>query len=60
MSDLVFIMDASGSISDQNFLIEKDLMKSLTSMLTIGEYGVRVGVVLFDDEVDEVISLKVG
>ena len=59
VSDVVFIMDSSFSMTPQNFPIERELMINLTSKLTIGEYGVRIGVIRFDKVVDDMISLKV-
>ena len=46
-------------MTDPHFILQRGAVFNLTSMLTIGRDNVRVGVIRFDAQVDDLISLKV-
>ena len=45
--DLVFVFDSSGSVGEENFVIEKEFAANITSVFTIGLGGTQVGAVAF-------------
>ena len=49
--DLVFLLDASGSIGEDNFVAMKQLVKNIASSLTIGPENTRVAVIVFESGV---------
>ena len=50
-SDLVFILDASTSVTDPNFLLMKDFVKEFLLDANIDDGNVRVGLVLYSTDV---------
>lgn len=52
--DIVFLIDASASIGDKNFLSELKFVKKLLADLSISENETRVAVITFSDE-DKVV-----
>ena len=45
--DIAFIVDASGSISPDNYKLQKDFMKLVATENGLAENGTRMGIVLF-------------
>ena len=56
-TDIIFILDASGSIGYDNFERMKSFLVSLVGVLDIGGQT-RVGLVQFSDNAKEVFSLN--
>ena len=55
--DIVFVLDASGSIRANNFVTMKDFVKSIVSHFEIGFDKTRVGVIRFASSASIVIPL---
>ena len=55
--DIVFVLDASGSIGQSNFVIMRDFVKSIISNFEIGADKTRVGVIRYASSASIVISL---
>ena len=55
--DIVFVLDASGSILENNFVTMKDFVKSIVSNFEIGADKTRVGVIRFATSASIVIPL---
>ena len=55
--DIVFVLDASGSIRENNFVTMKDFVKSIVSNFEIGADKTRVGVIRFATLASIVIPL---
>ena len=55
--DIVFVLDASGSIGSSNFVTMKDFVKSVVSNFEIGADKTRVGVIRFATSASIVIPL---
>ena len=49
-ADIVFVIDKSGSIRSERFLAVKEFFVTVIEDLEIGEDGVRIGLVSFEDE----------
>ena len=47
---MVFVVDSSTSVTEQNFLVVKDFMIDFLSEASIDDGSVRVGVILFSDD----------
>lgn len=45
--DLVFILDSSGSVGEDNFKVMKSFMKSIVQNLDIGPDGTKIGLITF-------------
>ncbi|MEQ2191314.1 hypothetical protein XENOCAPTIV_026363, partial [Xenoophorus captivus] len=50
LADIVFIVDESGSIGDQNFQLVRSFLYSIISGLEISPKRVRVGIVMYNNE----------
>ena len=50
--DVAFIMDASGSIGDANFQVEKDFVKEVVYAFGVSESGSHAGVITYSDDAD--------
>ena len=46
-SDIVFVLDSSGSVGEDNFKVMKDFVKSVVQNLNIGPDNTKVGVITF-------------
>lgn len=57
-SDIMFLVDSSGSIGDANFETMKTFMKSLVGKIQIGANKTQVGVVQFSDYNKEEFQLN--
>ena len=55
--DIVFVLDASGSVGSSNFVIMRDFVKSIISNFEIGADKTRVGVIRYASSASIVISL---
>ena len=55
--DIVFVLDASGSIGSSNFVRMKDFVKSVVSNFEIGADNTRVGVIRYATSASIVIPL---
>ena len=55
--DIVFVLDASGSVGSSNFVTMKDFVKSIISSFEIGADKTRVGVIRFASSASIVIPL---
>lgn len=49
-ADIVFLVDASGSVGSTNFMKQLDYIISVTGNLNVAPDGVRVGLVTFSDD----------
>jgi collagen type VI alpha len=58
IGDIFFVLDASGSINEENFKLVKEFALDIVRLLPIGENDVRFGVVLFSDNTQEVFRLN--
>ncbi|XP_053405850.1 collagen alpha-1(XII) chain-like [Mercenaria mercenaria] len=45
--DIVFVLDSSGSVGEENFKIVKSFVKSVVGNLNIGQDNTRVGIITF-------------
>ncbi|XP_043922666.1 collagen alpha-6(VI) chain-like [Protopterus annectens] len=50
VADVVFVIDSSGSISQNDFEIMKDFMNSLVNKSHVSKDGVQIGVLTYSDE----------
>uniref|UniRef100_I3JDF0 Collagen type VI alpha 6 chain n=1 Tax=Oreochromis niloticus TaxID=8128 RepID=I3JDF0_ORENI len=48
-ADIVFIVDESGSIGEENFRLMRDFLRSVISVLETGQSKIRVGIVTYND-----------
>uniref|UniRef100_A0A669DRZ6 VWFA domain-containing protein n=1 Tax=Oreochromis niloticus TaxID=8128 RepID=A0A669DRZ6_ORENI len=48
-ADIVFIVDESGSIGEENFRLMRDFLRSVISVLETGPSKIRVGIVTYND-----------
>uniref|UniRef100_A0A3B4GFW8 VWFA domain-containing protein n=1 Tax=Pundamilia nyererei TaxID=303518 RepID=A0A3B4GFW8_9CICH len=48
-ADIVFIVDESGSIGEENFRLMRDFLRSVISGLETGSSNIRVGIVTYND-----------
>ena len=55
--DIVFVLDASGSIGSSNFVRMKDFVKSVVSNFEIGDDKTRVGVIRYASSASIIIPL---
>ena len=55
----MFILDASGSVTQPNFDMSKEFIVDLVSELNIGADAVQVGLIRYEWVVSDLISLKV-
>ncbi|CAH1788338.1 unnamed protein product [Owenia fusiformis] len=51
-ADIVFILDASGSITDENFVLLKEFVKTVINRLDVSDTNARVGVLTFSNSAD--------
>ncbi|KAK7474946.1 hypothetical protein BaRGS_00033833, partial [Batillaria attramentaria] len=58
VADLVFVLDASGSIGGSNFQTLKHFVQQLVGSFNIGESNVRVGVLRFDNYASPIFYLN--
>ena len=56
--DIVFLVDSSGSIYEDNWPTVLEFMKSIVRDYTIGPNNVRVGVAIFADNVQSIFQLN--
>ena len=56
-SDVIFVLDASGSIKDYNFERMKAFVVNVTNQFTIGPQHTRVGVIVFSTNAKVAFSL---
>ncbi|XP_060083006.1 cartilage matrix protein-like [Ylistrum balloti] len=56
--DIVFLVDTSGSISNQSEVQAVDFIYNVTKWLTIGPDDIQISVVTFNTEIDEKFKLK--
>ena len=56
-ADLVFVLDASGSVTSNNFDLMKDFVKNFLSDADIDGGNVRVGMIVFSTEADVIFIL---
>ena len=49
MADICILVDSSGSIKEENYVVLLDFVKSIVNSLHIGEYETRVSVVKFSN-----------
>ena len=56
--DVVFVLDASGSVGSINFERMKDTVENIVSSLTIGEDKTRIAVVVFSDFATLIFNLN--
>ena len=56
--DMVFILDASGSIGEANFESMKQSVINIVSSLTIGPENTRVAVIVYDNNVSLIFNLN--
>lgn len=47
--DMVFVVDASGSISEANFEMVRDFMQEITAYLDVDSGQIRIGLITFSD-----------
>ena len=57
-TDIVFVLDDSGSIGTTDFDLMKSFLSQLVSRLDIDSGNTRVGLVTFDDNVGQVFNLS--
>uniref|UniRef100_A0A8C8DH94 VWFA domain-containing protein n=1 Tax=Oryzias sinensis TaxID=183150 RepID=A0A8C8DH94_9TELE len=57
-SNIVFIIDQSGSIGTANFQLVRMFVHSIVSGLDVGQNRVRVGVVLYNDKPEALVYLN--
>ncbi|XP_063341583.1 collagen alpha-6(VI) chain-like isoform X2 [Pelmatolapia mariae] len=57
-ADIVFIVDESGSIGEENFRLTRNFLHSVISGLEIGSSKIRVGIVTYNDVPTAHISLN--
>ncbi|XP_063343317.1 collagen alpha-4(VI) chain-like [Pelmatolapia mariae] len=57
-ADIVFIVDESGSIGEENFRLMRDFLHSVISSLETGPSNIRVGIVTYNNETTAHISLN--
>jgi uncharacterized protein YegL len=48
-ADLVFVLDASSSIEEHNFVLMKEFVVSVIESFSISQIGVRVAIVTYSD-----------
>jgi hypothetical protein len=58
-ADIVFLLDASGSVGAVNYERTKQFIVDVVTALDIGQAAVRVGLVRFESAVSEIVALKV-
>nr|KAG5689545.1 hypothetical protein BaRGS_008920 [Batillaria attramentaria] len=58
VADIVFVLDASGSIGGSNFQTLKHFVQQLVGSFNIGESNVRVGVLRFDNYASPIFYLN--
>ena len=56
--DLVFILDASGSVDQDNFQRMKDFVASLVSAIDVDGGVARIGLMTFADKADVMFHLN--
>lgn len=56
--DLVFLLDGSDSINDEDWSRGKNFIKRLIDSLPIGRDAIRVGMVVYSTNVGDVVGLK--
>ena len=56
--DLYFILDSSGSIGSPYYEKAKEFLADLVSHFTVGEHGVRIGLIVYGDRPDLTFDLK--
>ena len=56
--DIVFLVDSSGSIYEENWPTVREFMKSIVRDYTIGPNNVRIGVAIFADNVQPIFELN--
>lgn len=57
-SDVVFVVDSSVSISNQNWIREMDFVNNVTKKLIIGTNYVNIGLVQYSQNVKEILPLS--
>ena len=55
--DIVFVLDASGSIGSANFVRMKNFTKNVISNFDIGDNGTRVGIIRYASRASIILSL---
>ena len=58
--DIVFVIDASGSIRRERFQIVKDFVKDIVDEMEIGSDKTRVGVVSWSDNAKLEVGLHIS
>ncbi|KAJ7983920.1 hypothetical protein DPEC_G00369520, partial [Dallia pectoralis] len=58
LADIVFIVDESGSIGNDNFQLVRDFIHNIVDGLNVGLNSVRVGIVLYSDQVSAQVFLN--
>ena len=58
--ELVFIIDSSGSIGEDNFKYIKEFVKGIVNEFTIGPNTTRIGLVLYSEKISVVFNLDDG
>ena len=56
--DLVFVLDASGSITEENFAVIREFVRDVINSLNIDSGHVRIGVEGFSDSHYEIFQVK--
>ena len=55
--DIVFVLDASGSVGSANFVTMKNFMKNVISNFNIGDDGTRIGIIRYASSASIILSL---
>ncbi|KAJ8004899.1 hypothetical protein DPEC_G00141080 [Dallia pectoralis] len=58
LADIVFIVDESGSIGNDNFQLVRDFIHNIVDGLNVGLNSVRVGIVLYSDQASAQVFLN--
>ncbi|XP_076458127.1 uncharacterized protein LOC143291882 [Babylonia areolata] len=57
-ADVVFLLDASGSIKPPEWEQEKDFVRILIESLAVEEYAINVGLIVYSTEIGQVVDLQ--
>lgn len=59
VADIVFVLDASESIYDQDFIAQMDFVVNITSQLNLNQTdGIMVGAVVYSSDIGDVVRLN--
>ncbi|KAF3692451.1 Collagen alpha-6(VI) chain Precursor [Channa argus] len=57
-ADIIFLVDGSGSISDDEYISMKKFMRSVVNRTTVGVKQTQFGIIVYSDVAESVFSLK--